>query len=39
MAGAWGTSRGGLIEIPLEELKRELVAAVRDLLGAVDADQ
>jgi hypothetical protein len=37
MAGAWGTSRGGLIEIPLEELKRELVSAVRDLLGAVDA--
>jgi AcrR family transcriptional regulator len=38
MAGAWGTSRGGLIEIPLEELKRELVSAVRDLLGAVDAE-
>lgn len=37
MAGAWGTSRGALIEIPLEELKRELVSAVRDLLGAVDA--
>ena len=37
MAGAWGTSRGALIEIPLEDLKRELVSAVRDLLGAVDA--